>query len=851
MSESAVERRFRWSFASSGAVILLLVLAGQVLGNASAPMWRRLAEGGIVEVFRGLSWRDALLLAALACGAVYVVLQRAPIVRFFRSMHTGVMLVVLSLIAVALGVLVPQIEGFEDPDQRVPSVADIPAATLDAYLRARKTPGDEFTRKHPQDNPLLAPLTAEQTERAKGYRLQLDQFKFAEAYFLYHLLHPYGLGGQKTPLPPSVVTKLDDFGERYGKEERDNREKQMKQAFSGMPKSQAIAELTVEHHDGLRRFFDVCTALHLNRAYKSSWFAALLTLLAVGVGLNTFRGRPADWISARKVGWMVVHLGVITLLIGGAWSKLRTHRGILHLDLAEGPRNEYWGWHKSENRTRMPFYVKLDRFARKDWPTLEVAFHADDFQSRLPEYTLWPGREFGLDWVTDPGAEKARPSLRFRVLALAERAEVKPPRLWEAESREDSQGIGPIAELALASDGGPERPVWLKPDGPSDQFADAGWTYRIRAVYGDDEAKVAGLLREPEPGTLGVLDIGVDIDGHVEPQRREIALGRPVVLGDYTITPVEATANFQLDASNKSELRDSRPLAEQPPRNPAVWVTIEKRGEDGSERRLVLQGLDAHTHKEMQQGYRFRDVALQLTWDRWRVEGPPRYVLQWGPSTPARLFDAAGGKHELAAGAPLPRLAGLSLSRVIHNARFEKTIEFLAPHVEGPHFDDDFYSTDPVGLELEITHEPGTSRERTEVVRLASTDAGMASLWQSADQEFYVRFYENQAGFPFEWRSVLSIWEDDGKGGLRQVDAGDEHEREIRVNDYFHYRGYRFFQTNANPEFPTYSGIGVVYDPGIPVVLYGMYTIIVGTILAFILRPIAEAYGKKRKGAAA
>jgi hypothetical protein len=68
------------------------------------------------------------------------------------------------------------------------------------------------------------------------------------------------------------------------------------------------------------------------------------------------------------------------------------------------------------------------------------------------------------------------------------------------------------------------------------------------------------------------------------------------------------------------------------------------------------------------------------------------------------------------------------------------------------------------------------------------------------------------------------------------------------VNDYLYYRGYRFFQTNAEPEFPTYSGIGVVYDPGIPVVLFGMYTIIVGTLLAFIVRPIADAYGKRGRG---
>ena len=55
----------------------------------------------------------------------------------------------------------------------------------------------------------------------------------------------------------------------------------------------------------------------------------------------------------------------------------------------------------------------------------------------------------------------------------------------------------------------------------------------------------------------------------------------------------------------------------------------------------------------------------------------------------------------------------------------------------------------------------------------------------------------------------------------------------------------RFFQTNAVPEMPTYSGIGVVYDPGIPVVLMGMYTIILGTALAFLVRPIAAAYGKR------
>jgi cytochrome c biogenesis protein ResB len=88
---------------------------------------------------------------------------------------------------------------------------------------------------------------------------------------------------------------------------------------------------------------------------------------------------------------------------------------------------------------------------------------------------------------------------------------------------------------------------------------------------------------------------------------------------------------------------------------------------------------------------------------------------------------------------------------------------------------------------------------------------------------------------------VLTVWKTDPDGRRYKVDAGSPKQREIRVNDYFKYGGYRFFQTNAKAEDPNYSGIGVVYDPGIPIVLAGMYTIILGTVLAFLVRPILEA----------
>ncbi|MBK7876564.1 MAG: hypothetical protein IPJ77_12585 [Planctomycetes bacterium] len=822
-------------------MILLLVVAGQVVGNV-------VGNSGFVH--GDLGWRDAILVAFALCASAFTWLQREAVLRFFRSMHTGVALVALSLVAVALGVLVPQIDGFEDPEERVPSVADVPAVVLDEYLASPGRTADQMRGRTPADHPALAALTNEQVARVKGYRRHLDTFKFAEAYFLYHLLHPYGIGMPEAGLPPQVEEGLVRFGQRYGKEEQGNREKQMRQAIGGQPKSAAITQFTVDHHDGLRAFFDLSTALHWNRAYKSNWFAALLFLLATGVALNTFRGPPRAWLTLRKAGWLTVHVGILVMLAGGFVSKLKTNRGVLQLDLNEAPQDVYWGYFDPQKPTRMPFHVKLDRFARKDWPTLQVGFHADQFTSRLPEYTLWPGREIGIDWVRDEATGKDRPNLSFRVKALAERAHVGTPRFWEAERRDDAEGLGPLLELSVAQggDGASTRPVLLKPDSPNDLYADPAWTWRLRVVYGEGDEQIERQLVQEKPGYLGWLDIGILAQGHVEPRREPIALGDVLQVGDYTITVAEATADFRLDEQGKSEVRDSRPLAEQPPRNPGVWVTLKKRGGAETERRLVLQGLDAETHQALQGRYTYKEVGLKLAWDPWGIDGPPRYVLQFGPDAAPRLAGPDGKRTEIAVGAPIP-LPGaerIALARLFHNARYEKTIEFLAPHVEGPHFDADFYATDPVGLELEIVQGPGTPGERRQTVRLASTDQGLSNLWQSVDGGFYVRFFENQAGFPFEWRSVLSIWQPDGQGELRQVDVGPEHDREIRVNDYFFHGGYRFFQTNADPERPTYSGIGVVYDPGIPIVLFGMYTIIVGTILAFLLRPIAEAYGKRR-----
>jgi hypothetical protein len=109
-----------------------------------------------------------------------------------------------------------------------------------------------------------------------------------------------------------------------------------------------------------------------------------------------------------------------------------------------------------------------------------------------------------------------------------------------------------------------------------------------------------------------------------------------------------------------------------------------------------------------------------------------------------------------------------------------------------------------------------------------------------AGRLLFLRLREDLEDLPVEWRSKLSMLVADAAHGFREEATG-----EIRVNDYFTFGGYRFFQTNANPNDPTYSGVGVVYDPGIEMVLTGLYLVAAGTIVVFLVRPLFERRRKE------
>jgi hypothetical protein len=850
-------------FGTALLCVLVLVGCGQLGLIVAADHWhtyRDLRETrGVFDALAALpgatletTWaegrnvlRDSAYGLFVAAFAFFAWARRAQFAQFFRSMTVGVSLVALSTLAVAVGVVVPQIDPPDDPLVRV----DAPGV-----------PGS-------------------------NHQEHFESFQWAVSYFLYHLDHLYGVGLPEPELPPQALAGLDEFGRRYGFEESENRRKVMSATFSGQAKTDAILAFGTRHEELLRRAFDVCTRLHLNRIYRSFWFASLMGVLAMAIASNTFHGGPKRWFTRGKFGFFLVHVGMLVLLAGGGLSRLSTMRGILHLhtdgldrdgdgvfvrEKGEIPPIED-GFYKSylqgpEHLRFMPFGLSLERFARRDWPAVQIVFFEPDgspvaFTSRLPIYTLWNGRTIDLDFTENEKGE-LEPRLRLVAKRLYERA-----RADEVVSRERSaaeRGDAPVRPAArivvpdframiargrpTPGEDFPRRTefMWAATAATPDVacLTDLFGTFRLVAQRGGDPR---ALFPEKE-GELGRVFVRAIENG------REVDVVIPVRLGEFFDLPggrrvvfQRATKDYAIDPQTGVEVPQSRPLAEQYPVRPAVFAHIVAANGE-SEDRVLESGVDPIA-RGLTSGYTFEDLVLELEWNDWTSPGPQRHVVYFDDGVAPRLVSQSGDDRPLDLGEPLPFEGGMPVvvESVFADLVAEPKIEFLPPTERADGWHADFYARDPRGLELEVIEWPLDEARRTSTTaRLATSGDRGASLFVPKSGRFVVEFFENRAGFPFEWRSVLRVHERDASGAWREVPRGSEREREIRVNDYFTHASYRMFQSNALDEDPEYSGIGIVYDPGIPLAMAGMWIVIAGAAFAFLVRPILIARDKAR-----
>lgn len=78
------------------------------------------------------------------------------------------------------------------------------------------------------------------------------------------------------------------------------------------------------------------------------------------------------------------------------------------------------------------------------------------------------------------------------------------------------------------------------------------------------------------------------------------------------------------------------------------------------------------------------------------------------------------------------------------------------------------------------------------------------------------------------------FWE----SGLSVLDENNTIQKQQRVivNEPLMYSGYRFYQSDYDPNNPNYSGIGVSYTPGLYLVYFGFYVLVAGVCMLFYYR---------------
>jgi hypothetical protein len=123
----------------------------------------------------------------------------------------------------------------------------------------------------------------------------------------------------------------------------------------------------------------------------------------------------------------------------------------------------------------------------------------------------------------------------------------------------------------------------------------------------------------------------------------------------------------------------------------------------------------------------------------------------------------------------------------------------------------------PAQIEVELRSAEGTGTHR-----FAEKDAEPLHFPDGK----YILAYESKTDVK-SYRSTLAVLE-----GERTV-----LEKTIEVNDPLSYGGYSFYQANFRKEDPTYSGLQVVRDPGLPAVWAGLIMLCAGVVYIYYVRP--------------
>jgi hypothetical protein len=534
-----------------------------------------------------------------------------------------------------------------------------------------------------------------------------------------------------------------------------------------------------------RIFSSVLIGLGMDDIFHSLWFGGFLFLLSVTLLLVAFKKKM--W-KMPKWGYLLAHLGVVLILVGGFIGYFTGFKGFmdLHEGMVANEVMETEGAVRTGDKHTLVFSVLLEDF---DIEMYESEYRLYVYEQSGDGHRL--AKSFSLDeaveWSSIPGGHEIRAG------------EFYPDFFMREELEEDPAGQGrPALQMELQSGEG---------------------TIKAHSFAGNLDHQTSSLIPgRPLARFLWEAPAEEDLEQYVKLQPeahtvifekadccpREEVVVEPggdysLASGKYRMRVLEYISDFVYDMetrkpSSRSEL----------PNNPALHVAIGPTNPGTEETRWLFAKMPEFA---MQHGR--RQEGLKLVYKYTPRAGPaPREFLIIG-STRELLELEQGREVKRASLLPedegVPEVNAVSF-RIIEAARESR--------VRGTRSEE---LINPV-VELEL--------RRGDHVRKALMSAGHSEPLRLPDGKTLISF-EQKSEEARAYRSKLAVLE----GGETVLT------KTIAVNDPLSYKGYSFYQSNYRKEDPTYSGILVVRDPGLPVVWAGFVMVCAGVIFAFYARP--------------
>lgn len=621
-----------------------------------------------------------------------------------------------------------------------------------------------------------------------------EAFREAEAAFVISLVK--SKRGAKEA-SEEVQAFQERFSQVFGAAAAAERAKGMGMRAKGAAERAHIDELAKEYDGAFRALHAFCQATGLSDAYHQPWFAMLMLLL---VG-SLVSGTVGQVRRKRQFGFMLTHIGFVLMVLGFAVSFLTAQRGMLALRV--GTTLDSAQTMGTGEPLALPFQVTLDDFQTHYRKRLLASFEGPEIASLGLET---PAQDFLGE---APGSERSLLGGRYQVRVLEAVSNAR------VESRVVQRATAPSRAAVRIRRGGDDGAGgWLFSDPPQRSFLRDPTSRSLVSLHWED----ARVTEPPRVGTWGTLRCEAEgqepLEVAVIPGQRFRFHGR----------------HFEIRRVVRDFATRETPLAEQSIRNPAIELAVRGEGEEEARSRWSFAWLDFDqlhppAHADIRLGYRYVDG-----------ETPPERVMRLSAGSDGLQlvrFTSDGGFQltPIEAGAELRTAkdeAGYSLERFLTHAVIEPSVEpSVAPEGQGDH-----QGHDHAGHDHEHHNHP-----RPALRVHVQSPGGQVDRWLVADDPelgiwtdgTLTLMYVSDTNSVSEWRSVLSVW--DGSRGRRQV---------VRVNQPMDFAGWSMYQTDANPEDPSYSGIQVVRDPGWPPVGLGLLLSSLGIVWIFWVEPFMK-----------